>query len=78
MVWSGGSYLVVGVLVRAGGRGCCWHHPGSFFVGCLLWVSIGHAGSYYLLIGCAVRAVAGRSLIIAFIYVGSSAQINRC
>ena len=49
-----------------------------FFVGCLLSVSIGHAGSYYLLIGCAVRAVAGRSHIIAFIYVGSSAQINRC
>ena len=33
VVWSGGSYLVVGVLVRAGGRGCCWHHPGSFFCG---------------------------------------------
>ena len=49
-----------------------------FFVGCLLSVSIGRVGSYYLLIGCAVRAVAGRSRIIAFIYDGSSAQINRC
>ena len=33
VVWSGGSYLVGGVWVRAGGRGCCWHHPGSFFCG---------------------------------------------
>ena len=49
-----------------------------FFVGYLLSVSIARAGSYYLLIGCAVRAVAGRSHLIAFIYVGSSAQLYCC
>ena len=49
-----------------------------FFVGYLLSVSIGRAGSCYLLIGCAVRAVADRSRIIAFIYVGSSVQPYHC